>query len=379
MKKDIKHIISKAKTGDKKAFENLYTETYDRNYYIVFKLLKNEQDALDVLQETYLKVFTRLEQYTYTGSNSFQAWTGKIATNTALDFLRKKNPILFTEMEEEFDEKQIELDIEDPSETYRPEIAYDKKETADIVEEMLACLSEEQRICILLFYLQEMSIKETARFCNCSENTIKSRLHYARKKIYEQGEDMKKRGILLMGIAPFTWLLSALKQEAMAAQAPVLALEMCKEVLKSTFVQLEAVNRAEAVVVAVGKGAALAKIGVGKVLVLVTAVALGIGVTTGIWIGKKQSRTTSESLTKEVTTEKTETTTEMITTEATTEMITTKTTTEQEKTSETQTVTQENTTENPVTTTEQTTEKKATATTEFENMEWDDNYIEWDE
>ena len=383
MKKDIKQIIKKAKAGDKRAFENLYKETYDRNYYMVFKMLKNEQDVLDVLQETYIKIFTKLDQYTYTGENSFFAWTGKIATNTALDFLRKKNPVLFTEMEEVCEDKTVEFDIEDPSEAYRPDIVYDKKETADIVEEMLACLSEEQRICVLLFYLQEMSIKEVAEFCNCSENTIKSRLHYARKKIREQGELMKKRGIFLMGIAPFAWLISALEQDAMAAQAPAIALEMCGEILKGTFIQLGTANKAGVAVATIGKGSALAKIGAGKVLVLVTAGSLGVGVATGIWIGRNQPQPDSQPLTEQVTTEKVITTTEMTTTVTTTEMTTEQMTT-QEKPSETQTteaeaVTQEKTTEKIVSTTEATTEKKTTATTEFENMEWDDNYIEWDE
>lgn len=96
--KKIERTIKKAKAGEPKAFEYLYKETYDRNYYIIYKMLKNEQDTLDVLQETYIKVFTKLEQFTYKGPDSFCAWTEKIAANMALDFLRKKKPVLFTEM-----------------------------------------------------------------------------------------------------------------------------------------------------------------------------------------------------------------------------------------------------------------------------------------
>ena len=135
-------MIERAKAGDEEAFESLYRETYDRNYYIILKMLNNEQDTLDVLQETYIKIFTKINQYTYTGADSFLAWTGTVATNTALDFLRRKNPILFTEMDRVEETGRMEFDIEDPSEAYRPELAYDKKETAAVVEELLDCLSE---------------------------------------------------------------------------------------------------------------------------------------------------------------------------------------------------------------------------------------------
>lgn len=226
--KKYRRDCKKVKAGDKKAFEQLYKSTYDRNYYIVFKMLNHEQDTLDVLQETYIKIFTKLDQFTYRGPDSFSSWSGKIAANMAVDFLRKKKPILFTEMEQNGEYGIPEFDIEDLSLRYRPEIAYDKKETADIVEKLLNSLSEEQRICTVLYYLQDMSIKEIAKICNCSENTIKSRLYYGRRKIYEQGDEMQKRGILLMEIAPFTWLLYILEQEAVAAKAPGIAWELCQ-------------------------------------------------------------------------------------------------------------------------------------------------------
>lgn len=383
MIKDIKQTIKRAKAGDKKAFEKLYKETYDRNYYIIFKMLNNEQDTLDVLQETYIKVFVKLDQYIYKGPESFPAWTGKVASNTALDFLRRKNPILFTEMEQFGEDGTVEFDIEDRSEQYRPEIVYDKKETAEIVEKMLDCLSEEQRICILLFYLQEMSIKEIAQICNCSENTIKSRLHYGRKKIYEQGEMMKKRGITLMGITPFTLLLYALKQDAAATKAPVIAAEISREIMGTTMMHLETANKAVSTATAIGKSSFIAQIGAGKLITIVAAGSLGVGLTAGIVIGRHQSPAAPPPATEQVTTTEVVTTTEEETTEITTE-ISRKQTTTTEEVSEMQTTTEKPATEKPttekkVTTTEKSTEKKTTAGTKDDSVEWDDDYIEWDE
>lgn len=384
MKKDIEYTIKKAQAGNRKAFEELYRMTYNKNYYIIFKILNNEQDTLDVLQETYLKIFTKLNQYVYKGQESFLAWTGRVASNTALDFLRRKKPIIFTEIEQVCEDGVLEFDIEDPSVQYRPEIVYDKKETAEIVEELLGCLSDEQRICIVLFYLQEMSIKEIAQFCNCSENTIKSRLNYGRKKICEQGETLKKRDITLMGAMPFTWLIYALKQQEVTAKTQVIAAEISRKMLKNILINLENADSTGTVTTAVSKGFAIAKMGTGKVTAIVAAGALGVGLTAGIVIGRYQGTTDSVPATEGVPTTEIETTAQVSATEkksTTVEEITevlTELSTEQvttvEKASEVNT-----TTEKVITTTEQHTEKKTTASTELESMEWDDDYIEWDE
>lgn len=382
--KKIERTIKKAKAGEPKAFEYLYKETYDRNYYIIYKMLKNEQDTLDVLQETYIKVFTKLEQFTYKGPDSFCAWTGKIAANMALDFLRKKKPVPFTEIEQDGEDGIKEFEIEDPSQQFRPEIAYDKKETADIVEEMLNCLSEEQRVCILLYYLQDMSIREIAQMCNCSENTIKSRLYYGRRKICQQEESLKKRGILLSGIVPFAWLVYALKQDVMAAKAPVAASELCQELLKGTWMQWGTACRTGAAGITTGKGAVIAKIGAGKVLAVVAAGSLGVGLTAGILLGKNLNTNDSYIVTEQEFSEKTET--ESVATEKTTEMLTEATTTAEEtsetpttKEQTTQQTTERKTEQTTAASTERSTQVQTTVTTESDRIEWDDDYIEWDE
>lgn len=383
--KKIERLIKKAKLGEAKAFEYLYKETYDRNYYIIYKMLKNEQDTLDVLQETYIKVFMKLEQFTYKEPDSFCAWTGKIAVNMALDFLRKKKPVLFTEIEQDDEDGIKEFEIEDTSQQFRPEIVYDKKETADIVEEMLNCLSEEQRVCILMYYLQNMSIKEIAQMCNCSENTIKSRLYYGRRKICQQEENLKKRGILLSGIVPFAWLVYALKQDVMAAKAPVATTELCQKLLKGTWIQWGTAYRAGAAVAEAGKGSVIAKIGVGKALAVVAAGSMGVGLTAGVLLGKNLNANDSYIATEQEFSEQTGSMTTEKVAEKTTEMLTEEITTA-EKTSEISTTEEETTqqttekkTEQTTDSTERSTQAQTTATTESDRIEWDDDYIEWDD
>lgn len=216
----VQKMVLAAQEGDREAFGWLYRETYDRNYYIVIKMVKNEQDAMDVLQDAYVKVFQKLSSFRYNGSKSFASWTSKVASNTALDFLRKKNPILFSEMQGEDDGDIPAPDFEDESAENQPELALDRKETARIVQELLDCLSEEQRICVILRYVREMKVSEIAAECGCPENTVKSRLNYAKKRLLGERETLEKKGIRLYSVAPFTLLAFLLGEEASACEVP---------------------------------------------------------------------------------------------------------------------------------------------------------------
>ncbi len=184
----IQEMLLAAKEGSAEAFDRLYKETYDRNYHLVMKMVKQEQDAMDILQDAYVKVFQKLSSFHYTGSGSFASWTGKISYNTALDFLRKKNHILFLDLKEESGTGNTELRLADETASNEPELEMDRRETLRIAGEMLECLSEEQRTCIILRYIRQMKISEIALQCGCSENTIKSRLSYAKKRLFDQLE-----------------------------------------------------------------------------------------------------------------------------------------------------------------------------------------------
>ena len=216
----VQEMLWAAQNGSAEAFNWLYRETYNRNYYIVIKMVKQEQDAMDVLQDTYIKVFQKISSFQYTGEQSFAAWTGKIASNTALDFLRKKNPVLFSDLQTDEENVSLEEEFADESIENQPDLAWDQKETAQIVREMLDCLSEEQRVCIILRYLRQMKISEIAQECGCSENTIKSRLNYAKKRLLGEREMLERKGIRLYNVAPVTLLILLLQEDVKAAAAP---------------------------------------------------------------------------------------------------------------------------------------------------------------
>lgn len=123
-------------------------------------------------------------------------------------------------MQSEDDGDNPVLEFEDESVWKQPELALDQKETARIVQELLDCLSEEQRICIILRYIRQMKISEIALECGCTENTIKSRLNYARKRLLGEREMLEKKGVRLYNAAPFALLAFLLEKEASAFRAP---------------------------------------------------------------------------------------------------------------------------------------------------------------
>lgn len=214
---DIVDLVDRAKSGDESAFHQLYEKTNKRNYYIALKMVKTDADAQDVLQDAYIRIYKNLDKFQYQGEGSFDSWTSKIVSNTALNHLRKKQMVLFSDIEAD-QEGDFSLEIEDEDISRQPELAYDKKETSQIVQELLGTLSDEQRVCAMMFYFQEESVKDIASEIGCSENTIKSRLNYARKNMMAKAEELKKKGILT-GILSLAGLIAIIRsKDAMAME-----------------------------------------------------------------------------------------------------------------------------------------------------------------
>ena len=116
---------------------------------------------------------------------------------------QKKRPMLFSQLEGENDEgEQFALDIEDEKSEFQPERSYTQKETQELVHELIDSLSDEQRLCILMYHLDDQSIKDIAETFGISENTVKSRLLYGRKAIKAKAEELQKKGYQLYTVAP---------------------------------------------------------------------------------------------------------------------------------------------------------------------------------
>ena len=180
----------------------LYEQTYPSVYAIAYSIVKNEQDACDLAQDTYLTAFSGIEKLS--DINKFDKWIVQIAANKCKDFLRKKKPDLFSQFDTE--ETDFESEIVDTSNTYSPDKVIDEKEVKGIVKDILYSLPEDQRLCVVLYYGQDLKISEIANALSVSENTVKSRLSYAKKKIKQQVEDYEKKGTKLYSISALAFL-----------------------------------------------------------------------------------------------------------------------------------------------------------------------------
>lgn len=198
-------MVGRASQNDSDAISELYNRTYNAVYRTVKSLIKDDDAALDVVQDSYVKAFRSLDQLS--DAEKFPSWINQIAANKARDYLKKKRPLLFTEMENEDGEM---MEFSDERIEHLPEEVLDREETARLIREILDALPEEQRAVLFMMHYEQMSVKEIAQALGCSENTVKSRLSYGRKKVKTAVEAMEKKGTKLYSLAPlpyFAWLL----------------------------------------------------------------------------------------------------------------------------------------------------------------------------
>lgn len=203
-------LIQQAISNDQSAIESLYHIAYSNVYYTVHAMIKDPDTVLDLVQDSFIKGFNNLSQLK--NPEKYCSWMKRIAHNHTIDYLRKTKSVAFSSIT--YSNSDEILDFEDDRIENIPEIAIDQKETARLIDNILNSLSEEQRVPIALYYYEQMSIKEIAHLLNCSENTVKSRLAYGRKKIELQVRELEKRGTKLYGLAPLPFFLCLFKNAA---------------------------------------------------------------------------------------------------------------------------------------------------------------------
>ena len=208
---DYTEAVEQAKVGKEEGFSYLYEMTYRNKLYIAMKYMKNEDEAMDVLHDSYVKAFERLSSLQ--DANSFPGWLSTIVANTARNTLRDRHTVNFSDMQrEDQDGEAFEYSIADENMTAQPEMACTTKETQEMVQELIGSLSDEQRMCVLMFHIEGYSIKDIATVLGCSENTVKSRLNYGRKNNKAKAEELQKKGYKLYSYTPMallTYLLMA--------------------------------------------------------------------------------------------------------------------------------------------------------------------------
>ncbi len=207
-KKPIGDIIEGIKINDEAAYLEFYNRTYKVAYAIAFNMVKNEHDTMDILQDAYVTVYKKIG--TLQQGDKAVSWFNMIVGNKCRDHLKKKKPTLFNELDT--DEFEFEDTLENDNNEFIPEEIIDYSETKRLIQQILDELPEEQKLCTLMYYYEELSVKEIADSLECSENTVKSRLNYARRKIKDGILELEKNGTKLYGIAPIPFVVWMLKE-----------------------------------------------------------------------------------------------------------------------------------------------------------------------
>lgn len=212
----ISELVTLVQFGDQEAITELYNRTSPAVYQTTRVLIRDEDTAQDILQDAFIKGFQNLDKLRQ--PEQFQAWMKMIATNTAKNVLKRKKPILFSEMENE--DGEMEVEFVDERLDHLPEVAMDRKETSRLVDEILDSLPDDQRLVLGMYFFENLSVKQIAQVLGVSENTVKSRMMYGKKKVEVKVRDMEKRGVKLYSLAPLPFLLMLLGMEASAAEMP---------------------------------------------------------------------------------------------------------------------------------------------------------------
>ena len=160
--------VQKAIGGDAQAMELLYKATYQKLRAVTISVLKNENDAEDIVQESYIMAFSNLHQLE--DADKFEGWLCRIASNKCKDYLKKHKPVLFSDLNnsDDEDEDPFEWSIEDDSKDYNPEEVAISDDTRRQLMELVNSLPDEQRICLVYYAVEEMKISDRAVALNAN-------------------------------------------------------------------------------------------------------------------------------------------------------------------------------------------------------------------
>jgi RNA polymerase sigma-70 factor (ECF subfamily) len=180
-------LVQRAKTGDLDAFEALTNRYEQRVYGLAMRMLRQEQDAEDVTQQTFLSVLENLEGFR--GEASFSTWVLRIASHAALKIIRKRKGLNTVSLEEAAEPSDDSDSIPHPEfiADWRqsPEHLVERNEVRRLLDEALARLDEKHRLVFLLRDVEGLSVKETADALELSEGNVKVRLLRARLQLRE--------------------------------------------------------------------------------------------------------------------------------------------------------------------------------------------------
>jgi RNA polymerase sigma-70 factor (ECF subfamily) len=182
-------LVEQTLNGQSDAFEKLFVKYRQRTFAVAWRLLRDEQAALDVVQDAFVRAYEQLEHLK--GEGRFFPWLRRITVNLSIDRLRHAKRTATVSLNdarmdggEEGREDRSAI-LADESRESRPQEAAELSEFSTALQEALAKLSDSHRAVFMLHAAEGMSYKEIAEALDCNIGTVMSRLFYARKHLQE--------------------------------------------------------------------------------------------------------------------------------------------------------------------------------------------------
>lgn len=216
---NISHLVEKIKKGDNKSFEKLYELTEREVWFTCISFLKNETTAQDIMQETYITAFLKIQSLKK--SSQIRSWLNRIAVNKCKNYLKGKGEI---QLDDEIFENQA---IVDERISIPEEYISDKAKREIILSIMQEVLSDVQYQTVIMHYFNEMTVDEIAEVFECSRGTVLSRLNYSRAKMKTAIEDYEnKSGDKLHGVVVVPFFTTIFKEEAKSLAVPNITIKL---------------------------------------------------------------------------------------------------------------------------------------------------------
>ena len=210
---NISHLVEKIKKGDNKSFEKLYKLTEREVWFTCISFLKNETTAQDIMQETYITAFLKIQSLEK--SSQIRSWLNRIAVNKCKNYLKGKGEI---QLDDEIFENQA---IVDERISIPEEYISDKAKREIILSIMQEVLSDVQYQTVIMHYFNEMTVDEIAEVFECSRGTVLSRLNYSRAKMKTAIEDYEnKSGDKLHGVVFVPFFTTIFREQAKSLCVP---------------------------------------------------------------------------------------------------------------------------------------------------------------
>lgn len=183
-------LVERVQSGDVHAFDSLVLKYRERIYSVLYNITSNREDAADFTQETFIKAFTSIKSFK--GKSSFYTWLYRIGVNHTIGQQKKNRLRRFFSLETINDNMTSSEVVEHLAE--KRQVGRDSlvSELQEKLNDALQKLSINHRTVVVLFEIEGLSHQEIAEIMNCSEGTVRSRLHYAKQQLQSFLQDYLK-------------------------------------------------------------------------------------------------------------------------------------------------------------------------------------------